>query len=217
MRMLRDWREFFKGRLFRKRPLIKDPFAIFSAEWFAERLGCSIVVVVRHPAAVVNSLRRLGWPFGFNDLLRQPYLMRDWLEPYQAEMEKLLASPDDAISSGSLLWRMIYSMVDQMSSQIPDLVLVRHEDISLEPVENFRILYDLLDLEFDQGVEQRIFELSKANNPKELSRKTAHSVRLDSRASVTNWKHRLSVEDIRRVRELTEEVAARYYSDEEWL
>ena len=37
-RMFRDWNIFTQGRLFKRQPLLKDPFAVFSAPWFAERL-----------------------------------------------------------------------------------------------------------------------------------------------------------------------------------
>ncbi len=57
---------------------------------------------------------------------------------------------------------------------------------------------------------------SSSENPSELSRKKVHSVRLDSRANLHNWKHRLSAEEIARVRQLTEEVAYLYYPDVDW-
>jgi hypothetical protein len=50
----------------------------------------------------------------------------------------------------------------------------------------------------------------------ELSRKKIHDVRLDSRANVANWKKRLNEDDIKRVREMTNEVAELFYTDAEW-
>lgn len=44
----------------RSRPLVKDPFALFSAEWFADNFDAEVIVIVRHPAAVVSSIKRLG-------------------------------------------------------------------------------------------------------------------------------------------------------------
>jgi len=43
MRMGRDWAIFFDGWLRQKRPLLKDPFALFSAPWFAESLGYHLI------------------------------------------------------------------------------------------------------------------------------------------------------------------------------
>jgi hypothetical protein len=41
-------------------------------------------------------------------------------------------------------------------------------------------------------------------------------VRLDSRANLHNWKHRLTGEEIARVRRLTEETAALFYPEIAW-
>ncbi len=51
LRMGRDLGIFLRGRLARKRILLKDPFAVFSLLWFAERLNCRVAVTVRHPDA----------------------------------------------------------------------------------------------------------------------------------------------------------------------
>jgi hypothetical protein len=73
LRMLRDAFAFASARAARKRPLIKDPFAVFSARWFADRLDCRVVITVRHPAAFASSLKR---PAGDRDaeLFTQPCL-----------------------------------------------------------------------------------------------------------------------------------------------
>jgi hypothetical protein len=57
---------------------------------------------------------------------------------------------------------------------------------------------------------------SSSENPRESSRKKVHAIKLDSRANVDNWKKRLTAEEIRRVREMTEKVSTLYYSDAEW-
>jgi len=49
-----------------------------------------------------------------------------------------------------------------------------------------------------------------------LSKSKVHSVKLDSRAGLDNWKRRLDLEEIRRIRKVTEEVSGLYYSDEDW-
>ena len=89
LRMGRDFNIFFNGSLHGQRALLKDPFAVFSAPWFAQRLNCKVVVTVRHPAGFASSLKRLNWPFDFRNLLDQPILMRDHLEVDRAEMESI--------------------------------------------------------------------------------------------------------------------------------
>lgn len=214
--MGRDWSTFIRGRLKRRRALIKDPFALFSAVWFVNRFGCEVVITVRHPAAFVSSLKRLNWPFNFTDLLEQPLLMRDWLEPFRSEMMIALDSPEDVIAQSSLLWRMIYLVVAQYRKRFPNFRIVRHEDLSQNPMDGYRSLYDELDLPFTPQVGNSILKSSSVENPKEVSQKAVHSVRIDSQASLANWKQRLSEAEIEKVRELTAGTANQYYSPEDW-
>ena len=214
LRMGRDFSIFLRGRILRQRPLIKDPFAVFSAPWFATCLGCRVVITVRHPAGFASSLKRLNWVFDFRDLLEQPLLMERWLDVDRAEMES--AQTDDVLGQAALLWRMIYRVVTRMMKLHPSFIVIRHEDLSLDPVSCYRDLYAALDLDFTLAVEKTIMNASSSENPTELSKGKVHAVKLDSRANLDNWKKRLSAEEILRIRNITGRTAKLFYSDEEW-
>jgi len=214
LRMGRDFLIFYNGLMRGQRALLKDPFAVFSMPWFAKHLNAKVVVTVRHPAAFVSSLKRLNWPFDFQDLLDQPLLMRDHLEPYRDEMQSIKS--DDVIGQAALLWKMIYCSVHAICELNPDFIIVRHENLSRDPIAGYRDLYQSLDLEFTPRVEKTILNSSNSENPIELSRKKVHGFKLDSRANIDIWKKRLSVEEIDRVHKMTEEISALYYLDAEW-
>lgn len=214
LRMGRDFMIFYYALERGQRTLLKDPFAVFSVPWFTKRLNFKVVITVRHPAAFASSLQRLGWSFDFKDLLEQPLLMRDHLEAYCKEMTAMTA--DDVIGQAALLWKMIYRSVHTTRSLNPDLQVVRHEDFSRDPINKYRDLYATLGLGFTSRVQKVILNSSNSENPSELSPKKTHSVKLDSAANVKNWKKRLSAEDLKRIRDITEEVAGFYYSNEEW-
>ncbi len=213
-RMCRDLSWFTLGRFRRARPLLKDPFAVFSAPWFAQTLGCRVVNVVRHPLAFVSSLKRLGWDFDFRDLLAQPLLMRDYLEPFRGEMQALMDSPNDVIAQGSLLWRMVYTVVDDFRDSHPEFMVVRHEDLSRQPEAGFRDLYASLGLAFTPKVQHALENSSQSSNPAELSARKVHNINLDSRANLSNWQKRLTEDEITRIRDLTAAVAAKFYPEE---
>lgn len=216
LRMLRDLGIFLRGRLFRQQPLLKDPFAVFSAPWFAERLGCQVVITVRHPAAFASSLKRLNWPFDFTDLLAQPLLMQDWLEPFRSEMEDMQKGPAGIIDQASLLWKIVYQTVSQYRQVHPDFLLAYHEHLSLNPLAGFEELYQKLGLEFNSRAQAAILSASSPDNPKEGSKKSKYTVRLDSQANLHNWKRRLERDEIRRIRSLTEAVTDVYYPGLDW-
>jgi len=228
LRMGRDFLIFYNGLMRGQRALLKDPFAVFSTPWFAKHLNCKVVITVRHPAAFASSLKRLNWLFDFQDLLNQPLLMRDHLGPYHDEMQSIKS--DDVIGQSALLWKMIYRSVhatlrhvvssshsqDSARELNPDFIIVRHEDLSRDPVSGYRDLYQLLGLEFTPRVETTILNSSSSENPAELSRKKVHGFKLDSRANIDIWKKRLSVDEIDRIRKMTEGTSTLYYSDAEW-
>lgn len=215
-RMLRDLSIFTFGRIGNRRVLLKDPFAIFSAPWFLQRLGCEVVIVLRHPAAFVSSLKRLDWPFDFKDILAQPLLMRDWLGPFRAEMEAAVHQPRDVIGQGSLLWRMICYATHQISQRYPKIRVIRHEEFSRKPIKEFERLYAQLELPFTSHVRKSILRATSSKNPQEVSLESIYSTNLDSAANLENWRQRLSKDEIARIQSLTQDMAAFYYRDQDW-
>lgn len=214
LRMGRDFFMFYNGLMRGQRALLKDPFAVFSAPWFAKRLNCRVVITVRHPAALASSLKRLNWTFDFQNLLDQPLLMRAHLEPYREEMQSI--RPNDVIGHAALLWKLIYRSVHAARQLDHDFIVVRHEDLSRDPVAGYRDLYKSLGLEFTPRVEKLIINASSSENPAEASRRNIHAVKLDSRANIVGWKKRMTSEEIDRIRAVTEEIYPLYYSDADW-
>jgi hypothetical protein len=212
-RAMRDAIGFLRARVAGKRALLKDPFALFSALWFAERLHCQVVVVVRHPVAFASSLKRLDWSFDFGDLLAQPLLMDRLLSPLRGEIELIYRQPPDLISQASLLWRVIYGTVARFQRTHPQISIVRHEDLSVNPVRGFQRLYAVLGLSFSARAQRTVVRSSTENNPRELAPGDPHAVRLNSRANLQNWKHRLTREEIERVLEATHDIVPLFYSD----
>ncbi|MDP1548483.1 MAG: sulfotransferase domain-containing protein, partial [Anaerolineales bacterium] len=214
LRMGRDFRIFFDGSMQGQRMLIKDPFALFSTPWFARRLNCKVVITVRHPAGFASSLKRLGWNYDFRNLLDQPLLMRDHLEADRAIMESI--PQDDIIGQGALLWKLIHRFVHSTRDLFPHFNIVRHEDLSLDPIGGYQSLYQSLGLDYTERIKQIILTSSSSENPTKLAKNKTHSVKLDSRASLDNWKKLLSPEEITRIRTLTEGTSELFYSEEEW-
>jgi hypothetical protein len=214
LRMGRDLGIFLRGRALHQPALLKDPFAVFSLPWFIERLNCRVVVTVRHPAGFASSLKRLNWPFDFSNLLDQPLLMSDHLEPFRADMERVAA--DDVIGQAALLWRMVYRVVHATVERFPSVIVLRHEDLSRDPQTGYARAFESLGLAYTAQVQERIGASSSSENPAELSRQKVHAVKLDSRANLDNWKKRLSADEIARIRGLTEDVAQLYYADVKW-
>jgi hypothetical protein len=103
---------FTLGRLRGRRAMLDDPFAIFSTGWLVQEMGCEAVVLVRDPVSFVGSWRALNWKIHFHELLEQPLLVRDHLEPWVDRMRALVGSPD-WLARTCLLWEATYDVVDR--------------------------------------------------------------------------------------------------------
>lgn len=213
-RVAQLWATTLAGRARGRATLFRDPFAIFSVEWFVERLGCRAVIVVRHPAGVVSSLKRLNADFDFRAILGQELLMRR-LAAFRPEMEAALDSPTDVVGNGSLLWKTIYGFVAELPASSA-IHIVRHEDLSLDPEGEYGRLYETLGLPYTARARSRIRRSTDESNPAEVSLKNPFATRLASRSNLDNWRHRLEPREVDRIRELTDDVATHYYSSESW-
>jgi hypothetical protein len=206
----------FRRRWNGSRPLLKDPPALFSAEWLADTFGADVVVLIRHPVAFASSLKRLGWLFPFATLLGQPQLMRDYLEPFRPALERVARTSVDVIEHAILAWRVFHHVIWQYQARHPDWVFLRHEDLSLRPVEEFRRLFARLGLDFTPRVRQTVEAYSSEGNASEAPNGVIHELKRNSRASLGNWAHRLLPEEVARVREGTGEIARFFYPQDDW-
>jgi hypothetical protein len=204
------------NRLRGARPLLKDPIALMSAEWLAERFGVQPVVMIRHPAAFAGSLLRVDWPrFDFRNWSDQPLLLRDLAGPYEGQIRAFAGGAEhDRIDEAILMWNVMHHVVGRYRDRHPDWSFVRHEDLSEEPVKGFRDLYERLGLEWDPVAEAVIVRSSTGRGevPSHLHR----TVRRDSRAARWTWVRRLTPEERERVRRGTAEMAEAFYGDEDW-
>lgn len=212
LRFFRDFGRFTDARLASKRPLVKDPIAVFSAEWLAQKFAMDVVVLIRHPAAFAGSIKRANWiHHPFSHYLDQPLLMRDHLGEYRSTLEEYAETKKGAVDQAILLWNMIHHMILGYRDNHPDWIFVRHEDLSRQPVQEFRKLYDRLGLDFTSAVQTRIERFSSdGSNPR------IHTIKRDSRSNIFEWKARLTAEEIAKVKEQTHAIAMRFYNDKDW-
>lgn len=196
------------ARLTHARALFKDPFALFSIPWFARRLEADVVVVVRAPLAIVGSTKRLDWGFDTRSLLAQPLLLRDRLEPDRAALEE---PPTNIVDQAALLWQLLHAAVRDYARELPQVRVVRHEDLSRDPIREFQRLYEALELAFGPRARREVERTTSDRNPSETEPERPDSIELDSRANLEAWKRRLTPDEVERVQRETDDVARAFY------
>jgi len=201
-------------RVHSRRALLKDPIAIFSAEWLAETCDMDVLVMVRHPAAFCSSLKIKNWHHDFNHFLKQPELMSRYLDSYHDDISAAVANEISVIDQAILLWNCVHHTINQYKSEHISWVFARHEDLSMNPISGFKEIYSQFNISFDKTIKKAILNRTGDHNPAEQVERNEF-VR-NSKASVKNWKLRLSNEEIDHVKKHTSKVAAHLYDDSDW-
>ncbi|GAA3018346.1 hypothetical protein GCM10017559_47940 [Streptosporangium longisporum] len=204
-RMVRYGTAFTLGRLAGRRALLDDPFALFSAGWFADRLDCRVIILLRDPVAFVGSWQRLGWTVHLRELFDQPLLMRD--HPHLEEL-RALAGSRDRVATAAALWRAAVVSAAELAGRHPRIMLARYEDLALDPSAGFRRLYEWAGLTWSARAHERVRRACTAAPRASTAGFTWHGLSrtayrpTDSRRAVAEAGARLSPREARRVREL---------------
>lgn len=206
----REYISSIRNSLLRKRPLVKDPFAIFSTEWLASCFDMEPVIVIRHPAAFAGSLKRAGWSYPFKHFLNQPLLMERLPSSYHPQIEEYSQTNKDIIDQAILLWNIIHNTILNYRITHPNWLFVRHEDLSLNPVDKFHTLYRRLDLDFSPHIRKQIEKYSFNKS----SDNGIHSLKRDSKSNIYTWKMRLSQREVDKVLASTRAIAREFYEED---
>ena len=213
-----EYVSFLQHRQKYAKALIKDPIAFFSAEWLAERFDMNVVMVIRHPAAFVSSIKKLGWQHPFSHFQEQTSLMREFLYPFAGEIREHASKTYDPFDQAILLWKLIHYTMIRYQESHRNWIFVRHEDISRNPIDTFRKLYYQLDLEFSGETQKVIESYSALTNPSETDVPVGSEEILmrNSVSNIWNWKSRLTTSEIKRIRNSADDISQAFYSDNDW-
>ncbi len=215
------WAEYKQFATYRQKgyvPLIKDPIAFFSAPWLAERFAMHTVVLIRHPAAFVSSVKKLNWRHPFDHFLEQDLLMNEVLYPFEAQVRAFARKEQEIVDQAILLWRMIHHTAHHYRQMHDDWIFVRHEDLSRHPLQGFRELCEQLNLPFTPAVEQAIQDYTGARNPHDPDAPVGseHTLRRNSEENIYNWRRRLTRGEIDKIRSEVDDVSRFFYADTDW-
>lgn len=205
----RKWRRYRKHS---RRPLMKDPLALFSAGWLAEQFNMQVVILIRHPAAFTGSLKKADWHHPFADFLKQPLLMQHHLFPFEKDITAFAEQQKNIIDQAILLWNITHFMIRTYMKNNPDWFFIRHEDLSRNPQHEFEKIYRYLDLPFTEKIRSSIRRHSGQAADAAAEKRIAR----DSAENIWSWKSRLTLAEIQKIREGTHDIAQCFYSECDW-
>jgi hypothetical protein len=196
------------------RPLVKDPLAVFAAEWLAAQFNMKVLVLIRHPAAFVSSYKALNWTHAFSHFLQQPQLLHDCLPSFVNEIEEYSKEDRNLIDQASLLWRLITFQIHCYQRTHPEWIFVRYEDLARDPLTVLGHIFQRVDLPFTDRIRIKIINDSTDQN--QSSAHGAYGIHRDSRSNLLMWKQRLTTAEIRQIRHNVRDVSEYFYADDEW-
>ncbi len=169
----------------------KTVHAGFCLERVAATAGGPVVVVVRNPRNGIASWLDLGWDvhrFESDTRVRERVL--PWLG---------VTPPPAGDHTVDTAWT--YGLLDaslrKMAFQNPEWMIVEHEDLSENPIDGFRAMFEHSNLEWTPEIEQKIADGDKQGTGYKTTR-----VRADLRHA---WKSRLDDAQIDKIEEVLQQ------------
>lgn len=196
---------------FHKAAIIKDPIGNLLSEYLYLHFGVKPVIVIKHPASFIASLKRLNWwpnPSKLND---QPYLIEDY---FSDEADFLVKDWSNPILGAAAFWRVVYKVLLVQISKYPNWQVVTHEELSQEPVTIFNRLYKELELPWSESVKRKILKLTRENRSAEARKGTVQDFQRNSADIFKMRRNSLSLEERRAIFEVVEDVALQIYPRE---
>ncbi len=186
---LRDpWTDRFHRGFLPRRRLIKDIRANLLLGWMSANFpGMPIVLLLRHPCAVVASRLALGWKDNLFETLEQRELMEDFLSPMEGEVR---AARDD-FERHLFLW-CIDNYVPLKQFEPGGIHLSFYENLLVHPKEELRRLFAFLGEDFDAHAYRNL------ERPSPLSRKEAPYYK----PSVGGWRRQIGGRRLERTVEI---------------
>jgi hypothetical protein len=183
-RIRNKWIDRFNKKLISRRRLVKDIRANLLLKWLKTLYkDMKIILLIRHPLAVVNSRMKLGWGSNIKFFLEQANLIEDYLEPYMKEIKKTQSVFEDQIYS----W-CIENYVPLQQFESKELHVTFYEDFILKPEETIKSLFNFLSINYKDRI------LNKLHIPSPEVREESAILTGDN--LVENWKKYFDKEQI---------------------
>jgi hypothetical protein len=140
-------------RVFARRRLIKEVRSLMMIGWIRAHFPeMPVILLLRHPCAVLNSLLKLHWHrSAAENIFSQPQLMEDHLEPFRADIEAATGDVDNHLIAWCANY---YVALRQLAGQ--RVFVAFYERFLSDPRNEIARLFAFLDRPFDERVFQRM-------------------------------------------------------------
>lgn len=184
---------------FHKAAVIKDPTGSFLTEYLYTQFQVKPVIVIKHPASFIASIKRLQWWQSMERITNKPHLITDY---FTDDEEFIHRDYSDPLVSTAAYWRATYKVLLAQANKYPSWQIITHEQLSQKPLHVFKKLYRNLDLPWHQSIESRIIKLTQNNGSGEAKKGVVQDFNRNSseifklRVKSLSWAERKMIFDV---------------------
>jgi hypothetical protein len=183
--------------------ITKSVHLAFCLEWVAAHWDVRVVVVSRHPLAVIASWMRLGYKGHYPELEEDPRVRERYLDRWG--VRPLPKGSSDLVS---IAWAvgLVSAAHDEAARRHPEWVEVNHDRLVAAPEAGFRELATACGLTWSDQAERFLHETDRPGDRYEINRVTSELIDV--------WKQRFSDEDVKEVAAVLERFPMRGWPNE---
>ena len=188
------WIDRQNERIFSHVRLVKEIRANLALKWLHDHFPeVPIVLIIRHPCAVVCSRMELGWAtdLDIKPLLSQPELIEDHLSPYM----DLIKNAKTTEEKHTIIW-CVSNLVPLKQFNAGEVKIVYYENLCTQPENELPDLFEFIGQTYTRSVMDII------NQPSQTTKVTSAVVRgIDK---IEGWKEKLRPSQIESVLRMVE-------------
>ena len=183
--------------------ITKSVHLAFCLDWVAAHWDIRVVVVSRHPLAVIASWMKLGYKGHYPELEEDPRVRERYLNPWGVR-----PLPKGSSEVASIAWvvGMLSAAHDDAARRHPEWVEVSHDRLVAAPEAGFRELAAACGLTWTDQAERFLHETDRPGDRYEINRVTSELIDV--------WKQRFSEEDVKEVAAVLERFPIRGWPNE---
>lgn len=177
------------------RLVVKDPFALLSIPAIVEHTGAVVVLVYRHPGAVLASYRRMGWT---PDLVGLQEVVTSARRNGGPELPDLPAG--DAVAPAEAMGRFWATLHDlalhDIDTRGTDVLIVAHHELASSGPAGGRQLADRLGIAWNSRQEQELVRAAAGSDSPSPASSTLHNFDRAPSAVAEAWRTQLSPSEV---------------------
>jgi hypothetical protein len=180
--------------LYSKR-LIKTIRATLFLKWLTVNFRqVPVVLALRHPLAVANSIMKRGWKSPLPAMMRQKKLVQDFLMPFVDPINSIGGIFEEHIFSWCIEYYVVFKQF-----RIGEIHLLFYENLWEQPEKEIERLFDFLEENYDSRVMEAIRRPSSVT-----TKQSEQAIALGKEEVLTKWQKELTRTQIKRGIEILE-------------